>query len=251
MSGQKVVVYKHCDVGDLEHKLKRYRSRSKLVVTDGVFSMDGDIAPLDKIAPLCKKYGAMLMIDEAHATGMLGENGHGTCEYFHLKPIEDVQVIMGTCSKALAATGGFVVGAKELVRYLRIASRFYIFSTAMTPAASASLVAALGVIESEPWIRERMWKNANYLRSQFQRAGFDTCGSATQIIPVLIGTDERAIQFSRALFDRGIFGPSVRWPVVPKGKARIRFTVMASHTEEQIDQLLKHCIELGRELGII
>lgn len=251
MSGQKIVVYKHCDTSDLERKLKGYWGRSKFVVTDGVFSMDGDIAPLDMIVPLCKRYSAILMIDEAHATGMLGEHGHGTCEHFRLKPINDVQVVMGTCSKALAATGGFVVGSKELVRYLRIASRSYIFSTAMTPAASASLVEALRVIETEPWIREKMWENANYLRSEFQKAGFDTCGSATQIIPILIGTDEKAIKFSRMLFERGIFGPCVRWPAVPKGKARIRVAVMATHTRDQIDCLLKCCSEIGRNLEII
>ncbi len=251
MSKQKIVVYKHCDPADLEKKLKKYKRRRKLVITDGVFSMDGDIAPLDKIVPLCKEYDAMLMIDEAHATGMLGKNGHGTLEHFGLKPVEDADIVLGTCSKALAATGGFVVGSKDLIRYLRVISRSYIFSTAMTPAASASLLKALEIIETDPSIRERMWDNVEYIRSGFHKLGFDTLTSETQIIPILIGTEENAIQFSRKLFDMGIFGPCVRWPAVEKGKARIRFTVMATHTKEQIDYLLKCCGEIGKVLRIL
>jgi 8-amino-7-oxononanoate synthase len=251
MSGQKVFVYKHRNINDLEKKLKRYRKRRKLVVTDGVFSMDGDVAPLDEIAPLCKKYNAMLMIDEAHSTGMQGATGHGTLERFGLKPTKDVDIVLGTCSKALAATGGFVVGSKDLIRYLRITSRSYIFSTAMTPAASASLIAALDVIETEPEIRKKMWENTTYLREGFNRSGFNTLTSETQIIPILIGTDENAVQFSKKLFEKGIFGPAVRWPAVEKGKSRIRFTVMSTHTRGQLDHLLESCNSIGRDFGLI
>ena len=251
MSRQEVVVYDHNDVKDLEKKLKKYKKRRTLVITDGVFSMDGDVAPLDKISPLCKEYDAMLMIDEAHSTGMQGEHGHGTAERFGLKAVKDIDILLGTCSKALGATGGFVVGSKDLVRYLRIASRSYIFSTAMTPAASASLITALKVIEDEPEIREKMWENSSYLREGFQRIGFDTLTSETQIIPILIGSDKKAIEFSRELFKKGIFGPPVRWPAVEKGMARIRFAVMATHTKKQIDYLLKSCAEIGKNLGII
>ena len=251
MSRQKIIVYKHCDTKDLEKKLKKYSKRKKMVVTDGVFSMDGDIAPLDKIVPLCKKHNAMLMIDEAHATGMQGKNGHGTAEKFGLKPMEDIDIVLGTCSKALAATGGFVVGSKDLIRYLRIASRSYIFSTAMTPAASASLIASLKVIETEPGIREKMWQNAEYLRKGFNNIGFNTLSSETQIIPILIGSDNKAIEFSRRLFEEGIYGPCVRWPAVEKGKARIRFTVMSTHTNEQTDLLLKTCEVIGNELNLL
>jgi len=251
MSKQKVVVYKHCNVDDLEKKLKKYKNRRTLVITDGVFSMDGDIAPLDKISAVCKQYKALLMIDEAHATGMLGKDGHGTSEHFGLKPVKDDDIVLGTCSKALGATGGFVVGSKDLVRYLRIASRSYIFSTAMTPAASGSLIEALKVIEADPKIREKMWNNVEHMREGFKKIGFDTLTSQTQIIPILIGTEEKAIKFTRMLFDKGIFGPCVRWPAVEKGKARIRFTVMSTHTEKQIDYLLKSCEEIGRELGLL
>jgi len=251
MSRQKVVVYKHRDISDLEGKLKRYKGRRKLVVTDGVFSMDGDIAPLDKIVPLCKKYNAILMIDEAHSTGMLGKNGRGTSEHFGLKPVKDIDIVLGTCSKALASTGGFVVGSKELIRYLRVTSRSYIFSTAMTPAASASLVAALDVIETNPGIRKKMWENVEYMRNGFNKLGFNTLTSETQIIPILIGSEENAIKLTRKLFNKGIFGPCVRWPAVEKGKARIRFTVMATHTQDQINYLLKSCGEIAKELRII
>ncbi len=251
MSKQKKVVFKHNDINDLEKKLKKYKKKRKLVIVDGVFSMDGDIAPLDKIAPLCKEYDAMLMIDEAHATGMLGKNGHGTPEYFNLKPGKDIDIVLGTCSKSLAASGGFVVGNKDLIRYLRISSRSYIFSTAMTPASSASLIKALEVLEKHPEIREKMWENVKYMRMGFNKIGFDTLGSETQIIPILIGTDENAIKFTRKLFEKGIFGPCVRWPAVEKNKARIRFTVMATHTKKQIDYLLKTCEEIGKELNII
>ena len=249
MSRQKVVVYRHRDMADLAAKLRWHRFRRKLVVTDSVFSMDGDIAPLPEMAELCKKYDAMFMIDEAHATGVLGKTGHGSLEHFNLKPIEDVDVVLGTCSKALAASGGFVVGSRDLVSYLRVASRSYMFSTAMMPAASAALITTLEVIKNEPERRARLWENANYLRSELKAAGFDTLTSETQIIPVLIGGDERSIDVSRKLFDRGIYAPAVRWPAVEKGTARLRLTVMSTHTKEQIDYLVKNLENILKKPG--
>lgn len=250
LSKAEVVIYKHCDMDDLEGKLKKYKSRRKLVVTDSVFSMDGDIAPLDKIVKLCKKYDAISMIDEAHATGVLGKTGHGTLQHFGLKAVKDIDIVLGTCSKALAVTGGFVVGSKTLIKYLRVASRSYMFSTAMTPMASAALVTALKIIDEEPQWREKLLSNADYLRNGLQEKGFDTVTSATQIIPILIGSDKDAIQFSRRLFEEGIFAPCVRWPAVEKNKARIRFTVMATHTKEQMDRLLNTCAGIKKELGL-
>jgi 8-amino-7-oxononanoate synthase len=251
MSKQKVVIYKHCDMQDLEKKLKKYKRKRKLVVTDGVFSMDGDIAPLNEMSFLCKKYNAMLMTDEAHATGTLGKNGHGTLEHFNLKPITDVDIILGTCSKALASSGGFVVGSKKLIKYLRIASRSYIFSTATNPSASASLIECLKIIEKEPELKNKMQNNANYVRTNFQKMGYSTITSKTQIIPILIGEDEKAIKFTRKLFKMGIFGPCVRWPAVEKKKSRIRFTIMSTHTKKQLDYLLECCKKIGKELAII
>jgi 8-amino-7-oxononanoate synthase len=251
MSKQKVVVYRHLDMKDLEKNLRKYKQKRKIIVTDGVFSMDGDIAPLDKISNLSKKYRAMTMVDEAHATGILGEKGKGTLEYFHLKPVKDIDIIMGTLSKALAATGGFVVGSKKIVEYLRVASRSYMFSTAMTPAASASIIEALKVIEEEPIWREKLWRNTHYARKGLQAMGYNTLGSQSPIIPVLVGTDEKAISFSRLLFEKGIFGPCVRWPAVERGRARLRFTIMSNHTKEQIDILLDACQKIGSLLKII
>lgn len=250
MSRQKKVIYKHCDMDDLESKLRKYKNRRKLVVTDSVFSMDGDVAPLDKISELCKKYNAMSMIDEAHATGIQGEHGHGTLERFGLKPTQDIDIVLGTCSKALGATGGFVVGSRTLIKYLRVASRSYMFSTAMVPMASAALIEVLKIIDDEPQWRRQLLENSEYLRKGFADRGFFTFGSTTQIIPILIGPDEKAIEFSRKLFEKGIFGPCVRWPAVEKGKARIRFTVMATHKKEHLDKLLNACEETKKELRV-
>jgi len=251
MSRQKRVIYKHGDVEDLERLLKRHRRRRTLVVTDGVFSMEGDIAPLDKIVPLCKQYNAMLMVDEAHATGVLGKRGHGTLEHFGLNPMTDVDIIMGTHSKALASIGGFVVGRKDLVDYLRIASRAYIFSAALPPAISAALIEALRIIEHGSDTRHALDSNSTYLKQQLQKHGFDTLGSQTQIVPVLIGPDRDAITFSRELFDRGIYAPCVFWPAVPKHTARLRLTLMNTHTRDQIDTLVAECVDIGRDLGVI
>ena len=248
MSKQKKVIFRHRDMADLEEKLRWHRFRRKLVVTDSIFSMDGDIAPLDRMAELCKKYNAMLMIDEAHATGVLGKTGHGSLEHFGLKPTTDVDAVLGTCSKALASSGGFVVGSHDLVKYLRVGSRSYMFSTAILPAASAALVAALEVIRDEPELRRKLWENSNYARSELKAAGFDTLTSETQIIPILIGEDAKAIAISRKLFERGIFAPAVRWPAVPKRQARLRITIMATHTKAQIGYLVENVTALRRIL---
>lgn len=248
LSKQKKITYKHCDLEDLESKLRRFKRRRKLVVTDSIFSMDGDIAPLDKIVELSKKYNATLLIDEAHATGVLGKTGHGSLEHFNLKSGTDVDITLGTCSKALASTGGFVVGSKDLVKYLRVASRSYMFSTAMMPAASAALIQSLNVIEQEPERRIKLWENANYLRDCLKQAGFNTLTSATQIIPILIGEDRKTIEFSRKLFERGIFAPAVRFPAVSKGNGRLRITVMSTHSKAQIEFLVEQCISIAKEI---
>lgn len=248
MSRQKKVIYKHCDLDDLESKLKWHPFRKKLVVTDSVFSMDGDIAPLDKIAELCKKYKALLMIDEAHASGVLGENGHGSLEHFGLKPTEDVDIVLGTCSKALASTGGFVVADQSMVDYLRVASRSYMFSTATTPMASAALIKILEIIEREPELRAKLWSNVKYVRERLNEAGFNTLTSQTQIIPILIGNDVKSIRFSRKLFERGIFAPAIRWPAVEKGEARLRITIMSTHIKDQLDYFVESCKTIRDEL---
>jgi 8-amino-7-oxononanoate synthase len=251
LSGAKTVVYPHKDMNALESKLKRYRYRRKLVITDGVFSMDGDIAPLDQIAYLAKKYDAVTMVDEAHATGILGVNGRGTVEHFHLKPMKDIDIIMGTFSKSVGAVGGYVVGSMDLIRYLRVAARSYMFSAAMSPVTAATIIAAIDLMESDQTLRTRLWENTNNLKEGFKRLGFNTFSSETQIIPILIGKDDKGVEFSRRLFNYGIYGPCVRWPAVTRNQSRIRFTVMASHTKEQIDYLLNCCESLRDTMNLV
>jgi len=236
-SNAKVVVYNHSDMDHLESFLRKYRRNRKMIVTDGVFSMDGDIAPLDKIYALSKKYNSMVLVDDAHSTGILGDNGRGTSEHFNL-PQDESLITMGTFSKSLGAVGGFIAGNKDLIRYLRVASRPYMFSAAMPPATAAGLIAAFNEMESRPELRLLLWKNANMLRDGLRKRGFDTLGSATPIIPVLIGDENRAIMVAKKLFENGYFAPCVRWPAVKKNKAIIRFTVMSLHTTVQIESLL-------------
>jgi 8-amino-7-oxononanoate synthase len=238
MSGQDKFVYNHCDLNHLESLLKKYKNRRKLIITDSVFSMDGDIAPLDKISLLAKKYNAMVMIDEAHAVGVLGKNGRGAMEYFGLKTPGDITVVMGTLSKTIGCSGGYVVGSKGLVKYLRVAGRSYMFSTAMSPAIAAGAIAAIEIIQKDSSLRDKLWSNVSYLKKGFQRVGLKVMDSESAIIPVLIGADDVAIKMSRELFNQGIFAPCVRWPVVPKGESRIRFTVTSSHSKNQLDILL-------------
>ena len=239
-SKQKVVVYKHVDMRHLEELLKKFQNKRKLIVTDSIFSMDGDIAPLDKIAALAKKYNSMVMIDEAHAIGVLGENNMGAKEHFHLKTPEDITITMGTLSKAVSSMGGYIVGSKELTQYLRVAARPYMFSTAMLPAASAGAIAALEIMSSSEGkaLKKKLWENVAYMSNGLKKIGFDTMGSCTQIIPILIGSDQDAITATRMYFDHGILAPCVRWPAVPKNTARIRLTVTSNHTKKQIDTLL-------------
>lgn len=242
-------IYKHRDMADLERILRENKFKRKLIVTDGVFSMDGDIAPLPQVVELAHKYKAILMVDDAHATGLLGKNGRGTLEHLQLEG--KVDVIMGTFSKALGGVGGFVAGSAELIKFLRVRARQYIFSSALPPGTAAGLIAAIREIKSQPELRQKLWKNVTHLKSGLQALGFDTLGSETQIIPILIGKEEKAIEASRQLFENGVFVPSVRSPAVPEGKSRLRCTVMATHTEDQINQALEVLKKVGKSLKII
>lgn len=250
LSHAKIVVYKHKDMHDLESKLKKYKRRRKLIITDGVFSMDGDIAPLPKIVELAKKYNALTMVDDAHGSGVLGKDGRGTVEYFGLNP-SDIDIIMGTFTKAFGGVGGFVAGSKLLVDYLRVSVRTYIFSAPIPPVISAALVAAVHEAETNESLRRNLNDNALYLRTSLKKLGFDTLSSETQIIPVLVGEESKCIKFSDLLFDKGILAPTIRWPAVPWGMARLRLTVKATHAKEQIDYLLENVKKIGKELKII
>lgn len=246
----KRVVYKHKDMVDLEKKLRKYKRHRKLIITDGVFSMDGDIAPLPRIVELAKKYNALTFIDDAHASGTLGKNGRGTIDHFGLKE-DDVDIMMGTFTKSFGGVGGFIVGKKELIDFLRITVRTYIFSAPIPPVISAALVVAIEEAEKNSSYRENLWVNVAHLKDGLNKIGFNTLSSETQIIPVLVGDEKKCEELSSRLFEEGILASCVRWPAVPWGQARLRITVKANHTKEQIDRFLSAMEKLGKEMGII
>jgi len=209
------IIYRHCDINDLEQKLKKYKKRKrKLILTDGVFSTTGEIAPLKEIIELAQKYGAMVYVDDAIATGILGENGKGTMEYLGLK--NGVDIIVTTFSKAFGVVGGFAAGSKEIIDYLRISVKTYMFSGAFLGALAKGVLKSLEIIKRDKWRRIKCWENAKYLKNKLEEAGFNTLNSQTPIIPVLIGDENVAIKVSKDLFAQGILSPPFRWPAVPK-----------------------------------
>lgn len=237
LSGAKLLVYPHRDAERLREVLERHTGfRRRLVVTDGVFSVDGDIAPLREIEALARGHGAILMVDDAHGTGVLGESGRGTLECAGL---ERVNVLMGSLSKALGASGGFIAGGRRLIDYLINRSRGFIFTTALPPDACAAAVAALDLVASQPGLRERLWRNVERVRDGLLAMGFDLMGSETQIVPVLVGDARKAVEVADDLYERGIFLSAIRPPTVPEGLSRLRLTVTSAHTEEDIAFLLE------------
>ncbi|MBW8004949.1 MAG: aminotransferase class I/II-fold pyridoxal phosphate-dependent enzyme [candidate division NC10 bacterium] len=241
--------YRHNDMEALERILTSHPGKGKLIVVDGVFSMEGDIVNLPEIVQLARKYGARIMVDDAHATGVLGKEGRGTAQHFGLE--EEVDIIMGTCSKALAAVGGFIASTHEVIHYLQHIARSMMFSASLPPSCVATIGAAVEVIEQEPERRAQLWKNAQRVREGFKEMGFDTGLSETPIIPVIIGDEQQAFLMGRALYEHGIFtNVSVR-SAVPEGRALIRTSYMATHTDAHIDQVLQAFRIVGRELGVI
>ena len=244
MSGAEIKRFKHNDIGDLEKVLKSIdKNKGKLVIVDGVFSMEGDIAPLPEISKLCKKYGARLIVDDAHATGVLGDNGRGTCEYFGLENGE-VDLVVGTCSKSFASVGGFVVGDEKVIDFIQHVSRSMIFSAALPPASVAAISKAIDIIESEPDRIKKLWDNSRYLLNKLKEIGCNIGPTQTPIIPVLIGDNEKTFMLWRMLFDNGVFSNPVISPAVPPKRTLIRVVVTATHTKEQLDRALnifEHC----------
>jgi 8-amino-7-oxononanoate synthase len=236
LTAARVFVYGHRDADNLEKVLKRAKSyKRKLIATDSVFSMDGDIAPLKDIVSLAKKYGAITMIDEAHSTGVLGENGRGLAE--HSGTEGQVDIIMGTLSKALGSQGGFVCGSKILIEYLINRSRAFIYTTALAPAMAAAALKAVEIVQKEPQRRARLKNLSASLRQKLSGLGIKTAGSETQIIPAVFGSLGKTMEFSKILFEAGIFAPAIRPPTVPEGECRLRFSLTSDHTEDDILKL--------------
>jgi glycine C-acetyltransferase len=250
LSRADIKVFPHRDVGALERLLDETREvKRRLVITDGVFSMDGDIAPLPKIAALARAHGAIMMIDDAHSSGVLGRAGRGTVDHFDVHGQVDVQV--GTLSKAIGVLGGYVCGSKSLIDYLYHRARPFLFSTSHPPAVAAACLTAFDVLEEEPERIERLWTNTKRFKAGLARLGFNTGTSETPITPIFVGEADLAMRFSDRLFARGVFAQGIGYPTVAKGKARLRTIVTATHTEEDLDQALTILGDVGRELGVL
>jgi glycine C-acetyltransferase len=242
--------YKHADMKHLEQKLQEHQDkRVRLIITDGVFSMDGDIAPLDKIYEIAEKHDILLMVDDAHGEGVLGTGGRGIVDHFHLHGKVDIEV--GTMSKAFGVMGGVVAGKPVIVDWLRQRGRPFLFSSAVTPPDVAACIAAVDVLEESTELVDRLWENARYFKGEMKTLGFDTGVSTTPITPVMLGEAPLAQQFSRRLFENNIFAMPLGFPTVPKGKARIRVMISAAHTRNDLDQGLETFALVGRELGVI
>jgi 8-amino-7-oxononanoate synthase len=249
LSFAEVKKFKHNDMGSLEFVLKGCGDRCKLVVVDGVYSMEGDIAQLPSIVKLCKKYGARLMVDDAHGVGVLGKTGRGTAEHFGLE--KEVDIIMGTYSKSMASIGGFVVANESVIHYMKHTSRPLIFSASPPPASVASVITALDIIDQEPERRMRLWHNTNKMMKAFQQMGFDTGATETPIIPLLMGEMDRAFMMWKTLSDEGVFVNPVVPPATQQGRCLIRTSYMATHTDEMLDRVLEILEKAGKKLGII
>lgn len=251
LSRAKIVPFKHCDVADLEEKLRQYGQEpgTRLVVTDGVFSMDGDIAPLPDIVEVAKKYNAAVMVDDAHGEGVLGDHGRGIVNHFHLEGEVDIEV--GTMSKAFGVVGGYAAGTHTLVEYLKNKSRTILFSSTITPADAGAILKVTDILmESDNLVRQ-LWDNAAYFKEKMKAFGFDTWRSQTPITPIIIGDGRAAKELSARLFEKGVFAQSLAFPTVPQGLARIRCMLCAAHTHDQLDFAAQKFHESAVELGIL
>ena len=251
LSGAKIIRYAHCNPQDLDRVLSEERSKypRAMVITDGVFSMDGDISPLDKIYEVAQKYETILMVDDAHGEGVIGKGGRGIVDHFGLHGKVDVEV--GTLSKAFGVVGGVSAGNPVVVEWLRQRGRPFLFSSAMTVPDVAACLAALDILESSTELVDKLWENTRYFKTEMRRLGFDTGLSTTPITPIMLGEAPLAQQFSRQLFEDGLFAMSIGFPTVPKGKARIRVMISAAHSRQDLDKGLEIFSGVGRKLGVI
>ena len=238
LSGADFRVYPHCDIEKLENVLMKSTKYSrKLIVTDTVFSMDGDLAPLPDIVRIARKCNAMVMVDEAHGTGVFGKRGGGVVEHFNLS--EKVNIIMGTLSKAVGSLGGYVSGDADLINYLRNKARSFMYTTALPPAVCAASIAAIKLIRENPSLRTSLWNNVRYLKEKLELLNFNVISSESPIIPILIGDAKKAVDVSKFLYKKGILIPAIRPPTVPAKSSRLRLTVMSTHTRKDLERLLE------------
>lgn len=256
LSRAKILVFEHKNIAQAEERLASIQNEpgKKLLISDGVFSMDGDIGPLPQLCDLAEKYGAIMMVDDAHASGVLGRNGRGTIDHFHVHGRVDIQV--GTLSKAIGALGGYVCGTRDLIDFLYHRARPFLFSTSHPPSVAATCIAAFDVLEQEPERIDRLWENTRYWKKELGLLGFDIGGkttpaSETPITPIMIGDGKLTMDFSRELFREGVMGTGIAFPTVPEGKARIRTIMTATHTREQMDQALQTLATVGKRMGIL
>jgi glycine C-acetyltransferase len=251
LSGAKIVAYEHNDAGALEDAIKEHLSnyRRALIVTDGVFSMDGDIAPLPDLYEVAQKYNIMFMVDDAHGEGVLGKGGRGIVDHFGLHGKIDVEV--GTMSKAFGVVGGMVAGKKEIIEWLRQRGRPFLFSSAVTVPDAAACLAAVDLLEESTELVDRLWTNTKYFKEEMGKLGFDTGKSETPITPIMLGEAPLAQQFSRELFEEGVFAMAIGYPTVPQGKARIRVMISAAHDNDDLGKGLEAFAMVGKKLGVI
>jgi len=255
LSRAKILVFEHKNMADAEAKLASVADQpgKKLLITDGVFSMDGDIGPLPGLCDLAEKYRAIMMVDDAHASGVLGRNGRGTVDHFNVHGRVDIQV--GTLSKAIGALGGYVCGSRDLIEFLYHRARPFLFSTSHPPSVAATCIAAFDVLENEPERIEKLWENTRFWKNELALLGFDIGGkttpaSQTPITPIIIGDGKRTMEFSRELFKEGVLGTGITFPTVPEGKARIRTIMTATHTRDELERALEVLGKVGKKMGI-
>jgi glycine C-acetyltransferase len=256
LSRAKILVFRHKDIAHAEEQLASIKDQPgrRLLISDGVFSMDGDIGPLPALCNLAEKYGAIMMVDDAHASGVLGRNGRGTIDHFHVHGRVDVQV--GTLSKAIGALGGYVCGSRDLIDFLYHRARPFLFSTSHPPSVAATCIAAFEVLEQEPERMDRLWENTRFWKKELANLGFNIGGtntpaSETPITPIIIGDGRLTMEFSRELFKEGVFGTGIAFPTVPEGKARIRTIMTATHTQDELGQALEVLNRVGKRMGIL
>jgi glycine C-acetyltransferase len=256
LSRAKILVFRHKDVAHAEEQLASVKDQPghKLVITDGVFSMDGDIGPLPGLCAAAEKYGAIMMVDDAHASGVLGRNGRGTVDHFGVHGRVDVQV--GTLSKAIGALGGYVCGSRDLIDFLYHRGRPFLFSTSHPPSVAATCIAAFDVLQNEPELIDQLWDNTKYWKKELGNLGFNIGGqntpaSETPITPIIVGDGRLTMEFSRELFKEGVLGTGIAFPTVPEGRARIRTIMTSTHTRQMLDQALETLKRVGKRLGIL